>query len=219
MAFFFRSKSWITDKQSIYHKQMSLPCGSSIKFISLVFIDDPWWYFTITFFFQVNPLRGSLHTSSTWWHTTTSSRLLRVAIKLNPQNTAKYATNILQRVTSITIGKFILVTNRSTYVWGGLKGVRFWVSMGNFMFYRLSATSHCLLGVFRFSTAFQKCFPVSAVLKYNFLFSADIFKFSVTQKCNFPVSGTLLSSVFLCRVFSLFPVFRQFLLCFSACPP
>ncbi len=87
--------------------------------------------------------------------------------------------------------------------------------------FRLSATFHCLLGVFRFSAAFQISFPVSTVFKNSFQkqFSAfrryfQLLRFSMTQKCHFSVCGTLLFPVFR-RIILLFRVFRHFLGAFT----
>ncbi len=84
-----------------------------------------------------------------------------------------------------------------------------------------SATFHYLLGDFRFSTAFQNCFPVSAVLKDSFSFSADILKFSGfpwLKNVIFQFPPHFLFPGFR-RIFSPFPVFLHFFLHFSAFLP
>ncbi len=96
----------------------------------------------------------------------------------------------------------------------GVIGGPFQLHAENFMFFRLSvAFFSCFLAFRHFSLSlgcFQKSFPVSAALKNSFLFYANIFKFSVTQKCNFLVSGTLIFSSFLQNFFPIFLLFRHF---------
>ncbi len=78
----------------------------------------------------------------------------------------------------------------STQLEGGLYGF-FWLSTAFFHAFWVSTTFQCLLGVFQFSNAFRNSFPVSAIFKNILPFSADIFKFTVTQKCHFLVSDNM----------------------------